>query len=253
MFLIVGQIRKTIIAFVIIASLTCVPATWADIYRCTDADGGIVYSQIPCPKQKSISVNTSGSTSAALDCRFANRFAFATARLMRAGMTSSEVFNRYGGVDALSKGALGTINYVYGFRTNEDVTVEHIAALTDAKCKARSLGDVNCEALPVAYTESIGGCNAQREETDEMVEQAGDIIRAPDLQPPQRDSADPGSSVAGDHAAPTRSAEITEQCKQRYRDAIDAIEAEMRRGYTSAQGEVYRERLHGLTQQMRRC
>jgi hypothetical protein len=47
--------------------------------------------------------------------------------------------------------------------------------------------------------------------------------------------------------------EITQQCKKRYRDQIDAIDVEMRRGYSSAQGEAYRERLRVLTQHLRRC
>ena len=50
-----------------------------------------------------------------------------------------------------------------------------------------------------------------------------------------------------------RDADAIERCKQPYRDAIDAIEAEMLRGYRPEQGEVYRQRLRALTQQMRRC
>jgi hypothetical protein len=48
-------------------------------------------------------------------------------------------------------------------------------------------------------------------------------------------------------------AEKTEACKDRYRDQIDAIDAQMRNGYDSEQGEVYRERLRRLTSSMREC
>ena len=43
------------------------------------------------------------------------------------------------------------------------------------------------------------------------------------------------------------------ECKQAYRDQIDAIDAEMRHGYSSEQGERYRERLRSLTERMREC
>jgi hypothetical protein len=42
-------------------------------------------------------------------------------------------------------------------------------------------------------------------------------------------------------------------CKKPYRDAIDEIDAEMRRDYTPEQGEVYKERLRLLTERMRDC
>jgi len=43
------------------------------------------------------------------------------------------------------------------------------------------------------------------------------------------------------------------ECKQAYRDQIDAIDAEMRRGYSAEEGERYRERLLSLTERMRQC
>lgn len=232
-------------------ALLATPGARADIYKCTSEDGGITYSQTPCPAQKTVDVGTGGSAAPAVapDCSHANQFAFSSARLMRAGLTSSELFDRYGGVDALTKGAIGTINYVYGFRTSDNVTVERIAALTEAKCKARALGDVSCAALPPGYTESIGGCDAENAQGDDRASPAADA------QTGGRKGAGSGagSSAAGSRAAVARNREITERCKQPYRDSIDAIEVQMRRGFTSEQGEVYRRRLRGLTQQMRRC
>ena len=61
----------------------------ADVFKCADADGNIMYSQTPCDAQSSANVNMAGfsSQSAELDCSYANRFALSTARRMRVGAT----------------------------------------------------------------------------------------------------------------------------------------------------------------------
>ena len=56
-----------------------------------------------------------------------------------------------------------------------------------------------------------------------------------------------------DAAARVRDPRAVAQCKQPYRDAIDAIEARMLDGYTPDQGAAYKKQLLGLTQGMRRC
>ena len=209
----------------------------ADVYKCTAADGSLTYQQTPCPEQKVEKLNVQKTDAVAPSCLYANKFAVSTARLMRAGQSSDEVFNRYGGLDSLSKSSIGVINYVYSFRTNDDVSVERIAALTQAKCRARSLGDVSCELMPLSFTESMGGCDGEGEVAiDEPVAQA------------------PGPAPSFNRKTEnTVSTEFVEQCKKRYRDQIDAIDAQMRSGYTSAQGEAYRERLRTLTEQLRNC
>ncbi len=53
--------------------------------------------------------------------------------------------------------------------------------------------------------------------------------------------------------AEAKSPEVIAQCKKKYRDAIDAIDAEMRRDYSSEQGEAYRQRLRVLTEKLRDC
>ena len=42
-------------------------------------------------------------------------------------------------------------------------------------------------------------------------------------------------------------------CKKQYRDAIDAVDAEMRAGFTPQQGEVFKQRLRLLTEKLRAC
>jgi len=211
----------------------------ADVFKCTAEDGGITFQQTPCPEQKVERVQTEARAEAALDCSFSNRFAVSTARLMRAGVKSDEVFDRYGGLDALSRSSIGVINYVFSFRTNDDVTVERIAGLSDAKCRVGSFGDANCEALPLSFTEGIGGCNGEGEVQEILAEEPGD--------PQPFASTQTRSFVSG------RNDEEIQTCKKHYRDSIDEIDAEMRKGYGSEQGEVFRQRLRQLTEKLRAC
>lgn len=50
-----------------------------------------------------------------------------------------------------------------------------------------------------------------------------------------------------------RRREAVEACKQQYRDAIDAIDLEIRNSYSSEQKEYYLGRLKALTEQMAAC
>jgi hypothetical protein len=158
---------------------------------------------------------------------------------MRAGVKSDEVFDRYGGLDSMSRASISAINYVYSFRTNDDVTVERIAELADAKCRVGSFGDASCEELPLSFTEGIGGCDGEGEVQEILAEEPGD---------PQTFAAmTTRSTVNG------RSDEEIQTCKKHYRDSIDEIDAEMRGGYSSEQGEAYRQRLRLLTEKLRAC
>lgn len=55
--------------------------------------------------------------------------------------------------------------------------------------------------------------------------------------------------------APTsrRSGESLVDCKRRYRDQIDEIDAEMRTAFTPEQGAAYKEKLLALTRELRLC
>jgi hypothetical protein len=50
-----------------------------------------------------------------------------------------------------------------------------------------------------------------------------------------------------------QSVDPVEQCKMPIRNMIDAIEAEMRQGYSPEQGELFKTELHGLTERLRSC
>jgi hypothetical protein len=139
----------------------------------------------------------------------------------------------------VSPGTINIINYVYRFRGNESVPEQRISSLAGSMCEAGSLGDVRCEALP--YGQDPGGrCDAENDEN-----------RAPD------DLQQPAPAVAIDmQSSNQQQARIdgsNDQCKKGIRDQIDAIDAQMREGYDSAQGERYRESLRLLTTRLRQC
>ena len=228
----------------------------AQVFKCKEADGTLTYSQTPCATEDAAAVKVSTAATEPPDCSYANKFAFATARTMQGGMSSAEIFRGYGGVDAMSNSSLGIINYVYSFRTASDVSAERIAGLAQAKCEARNFGDVNCEALPPTFVEGLGGCDAEDGAgSTEAPTSAAALGMASGAQANANGSraAKSAPSTSRSVVGSDRSKELTEQCKQRYRDQIDAIDAQMRQGYTSDQGEAYRQRLRGLTEKLRAC
>jgi len=62
-------------------------------------------------------------------------------------------------------------------------------------------------------------------------------------EPPDRESPGPEPELETNRSA----------CKKRYRDAIDAIDAEINREYSPDKGEQYKQRLLVLTRKLRQC
>jgi len=219
------------IALVLVAVLSA-SAAKAEIYKCVADDGGITYSQIPCPKQVTTTVRSAvPKNRAVVDCRWASTFAGDVTRHMRSGLESQALFESYGGIDSVSPGTINIINYVYRFRGNESVPEQRISSLAGSMCEAGLLGDVRCEVLP--YGQDPGGrCDAENIENG--------LTGDDENRPP-------------DDLQQARINGFNEQCKQGIRDQIDAIDAQMREGYDSAQGERYRESLRVLTTRLRQC
>ncbi len=224
----------------------------AEIYKCVAEDGSVAYSQIPCPTQLTTTVRTPVSrTNDVVDCRWATQFATDVGRRMRTGLPPDAVFNFYGGIDSVSPGTLNIINYVYRFRGNEAMPLERISSLAGSMCKAGSLGDVRCESLPYGQDETGEACNPDAADHSVEAGQAGEnLYLAPD--PDVGEIARVASSNSGQQQVANNDA-ARDQCKKRYRDEIDAIDAQMRSGYDSAQGEAYRKRLRALTNSLRAC
>jgi len=223
----------------------------AQIFKCTDGDGNVAFRQTPCPDAQAtseqLSARSTGDSESGGDCGLANRFAYATARYMHSGMSSSDVFARYGGVDALSKSTLGVINFVYGFESIGDVGAERIASLSEARCRSGSLGELSCETLPPSYARLTPACNPDLDEAP-----TGQAAAVPDAGPEVTAAATPAetrASTADTASDPDR----VRQCREPIEQQIEAIDTRMRAGYSSAQGEAYRERLRDLTQRLREC
>ena len=92
-------------------------------------------------------------------------------------------------------------------------------------------------------------CPAQPAPEEDEKGEEGEAVEA---------SADPlfaeYDAITDDEAArEPRSAEEVAACKQQYRDAIDAIDAEIAREYSAEKSDEYKERLLELTRQLRRC
>jgi len=139
------------------------PGAKAGIYKCEDGNGGITYSQMPCPaEEKTTDIIATKSTKRGGDCRLANNFAKKTALDMRSGMTSGELFAQYGGIDSIPNSAIGIINYVYTHRQNLNITSSRITALSAARCSADSYGPVECDDFPFDFIDSQGGCDAAK-------------------------------------------------------------------------------------------
>jgi hypothetical protein len=140
------------------------PNANAGIYKCEDGNGGITYSQMPCPATEKTAdiITTKSSKSSNADCRLANSFAKKVAMDMRSGMTSGDMFAQYGGIDSIPTSAIGIINYVYTHRQNLNITTSRITALSAARCSADSYGPVACENFPFDFIDSQGGCDVAK-------------------------------------------------------------------------------------------
>ena len=225
-----------------------------EIFKCESPSGELTFSQTPCPEKDSkVTVERSVSTSprSEVDCEMAHRFALATAREMQSGVPSADLFDRYGGLSALSRGSVSLISYVYQYRTKDDISVERVAALSVAKCKAKSFGDVSCEQLPSAYTSSLGGCEQIAEnggaEAIPLANASTTTAQAFSVEPEpvrqQTDAREAREREEAQHAA----------CKARIRSQIDNINSQLRAGYSASQGTRLRERRRDLEQKLREC
>ena len=89
-------------AYVVIALCAFVVAgdIHADVHKCADADGNIMYSQTPCAAQVSANVNMAGfsSQTTGMECSDAKRVALLTGRRMRGRTGAPGVVHFYRGL-----------------------------------------------------------------------------------------------------------------------------------------------------------
>jgi len=223
----------------------------ADIYKCRNTDGSFTYSQTPCPDSENITnVIGAGAGSNSVDCSQATSFALTTARSMKGGADSTEVFDRFGGLDSLSRGAVGLISYVFQYRLSEDVSAERIAALAQSKCAARSFGNITCDELPLLFAETLDACGAE-DEKEPTAEQSAFSVAATPSESRSRVEASDAATTRRDEEQ--RRAEATSECKERIQSEIDRVDEQSRSAHSSRQGETNRAKRRDLMRQLLQC
>lgn len=95
---------------------------------------------------------------------------------------------------------------------------------------------------------------AEPDEQDEARENGdSNVAAATPAGRPRLSEGDDMTEVLATEAQLRQEAAAIQACKQRYRDAIDAIDLEIQNSYTPEQREYYLERLKALTDKMKTC
>lgn len=131
----------------------------ARAYRCTDADGNVSYSQIPCAAdQKSAKVHgvKTASVTDREACTHIRRFAAKSFGQLRSGKESSVLIDEYGGPGYISPITLNIVNFVSGFRFNKDVSALKVGAMAYNKCSNSGFGKLQTSDLPDEILPSYG-------------------------------------------------------------------------------------------------
>jgi hypothetical protein len=104
-------------------------------------------------------------------------------------------------------------------------------------------GEIVYSQLPCAPQKPVEPEKTEPEETEpeEKVETAQTVSVSRDLPINVQPQEKPESEAS------------TAACKKRYRDAIDAIDAEIGREYSRKKGDQYKQRLLVLTRKLRQC
>lgn len=248
-------------------SLFLVLALFADAsaatYKCIDANGDVTYSQSPCKQNQTTGklLNSAKKAVEMEDCKYAGAFSELAFRHMRSGLSTQQLFDRYGGVNSISQGTLGVINYVYSFKYSKTMRSARVAQLTIARCNAQAFGEVACEDFPQEFQRMIFSCDdEEREEALRLQNLIDQSVR------PQRqfsnsttvdiyDSKDRDARNREWMEAQERKRKEREQlrisnCKKRYASKIEEIDARLRQGYTATSGERLRDRRRSLVRKL---
>ena len=227
----------------------------AKTYKCVDEKGHTSYSQTPCAtgaKANELTFDRHAQADAEV-CAEVRQFAAKVGNSMRRGSHSSEVIARHGGLETISKQALGIINYIYSFRANDTVSVDKIASLSVVKCNNGGFGQVSYADIPGAVDpNSEEGIRARVLEIQRQNSQGSMAAEKGDnkwqVVPDSKTNGLPGRSVVPSIAPqPNMST-----CLQ-YEQQLKLIQKSMRAGYSSNDGErlraerrKYQELLHSV-------
>lgn len=225
-------------------------SAYSKMYKCIDENGGVIYSQTACQTdqttEKVMSSNKPQQKNLE-DCQYAGQFASMVTRQMRSGVEAEQSFDRYGGINALSKSTIAVINYVYTFKNTPDTSANRISSLVAARCNARAFGDVKCEDFPEEFQTSIISCDESKRE-DVLIQQQ--LMRknsrpagSPE-QPVQAPKKSQNKSTTSNNTKNTK--KRIDDCKERYDKQITTIDDRLRESYSSEEGESLRKRRRQL-------
>ena len=223
-----------LLAILCVSQLVPSKAT-AAIFKCVGADGEVSYNQTPCQAEqktaKVLSVSSANKTQ--YDCRIANNFARRTAMGMRSGLSSGDIFDSYGGIDAIPRTAIGVINYVYSHKDNVNTGPQRIAALSAARCSSGSYGDVGCDDFPYGFISDLGGCDAATKST---MTNSKPVVAASENEPSTDHN---GTTAAMGVRTATDAGTSSTDCHDQVQAQLSELFAKMRSGQSaSAQGKL---------------
>ena len=135
---------------VLLAVSTYSTVAQARVYKCKDAEGNISYSQTGCPSDQSQKkMKTPGASGVDAEiCGFVASAASDLIGQLRRGKTADEVIARHGGPNGINPRYLSVLNYVNGFRLNEDISPTRVGQLAAAKCRGGGFGRISLNDLP---------------------------------------------------------------------------------------------------------
>lgn len=139
------------IFIVSVLSMMLVDAAQARVFRCTDADGKVGYSQVPCPAEqqadqmRGIGGGKQQDRSLCGDARDLAAQAFGD---MGSRVEPSEVIEQYGGINYINAATLGVINFAASLRFNTDITPQRAGALAFSRCLGGGFGELHPGDLP---------------------------------------------------------------------------------------------------------
>jgi len=235
----------------------------AATYKCIDENGDVTYSQSPCKQNQKTDKLLKGSKKLVEmeDCKYAGAFSQMAFRHMRSGLSTQQLFDRYGGVNSVSQGTKGVINYVYSFKHSTATRPSRVAQLTIAKCNAQAFGEVSCEDFPKEFQEMIFSCDdEEREEAirlQKLIEQSVGQSRQFNNSTTSDAYGSKDHETRNQERINTQERKIKEKekkriakCIKRHESEIKKIDDRMSRGYTASVGETLRDRRRSLVKKL---
>ncbi len=138
----------------------------ARVYRCTDADGKVSYSQLPCPvdQQAAEMRGVGGFKEHNRElCGEARDFSAQVFGEMNGGIEPGAVIDRHGGINNINAATLSVINFTASLRFNKDITPQQAGALSFSRCLGGGFGELRAGDLPRPEADVPAGSDATTE------------------------------------------------------------------------------------------